>query len=395
MKNYDRIHAIIDLDAIVHNMEQLRKNITGTTKILAVIKADGYGHGAIPIAQILRKLDYLWGFAVATAEEAFMLRDVGIREPILILGYTFPAHYEEIVARNITQTIFDMDTAKTFSCIGKKLGKAVRVHIAIDTGMSRIGFTPNQESLHIIKEITSLSSLECEGIFTHFAKADVLDKTSSHTQLNIFTTFIKDLEKLGVHFPFKHSSNSAGIIDLQEANMDLVRGGISIYGLYPSDEVNQDFVKLKPALSLKSHIVYVKEVEAGTGVSYGSTFITSRPTKIATIPIGYADGYPRSLSNKGYVLIHGKKAPILGRVCMDQFMVDVSHVESVRRNDLVTLIGEDMGETVTIEELSKISGRFNYEFVCDISKRVPRIYVRNGEIVAEIDYFSEVCDFNS
>lgn len=389
MKNYDRVHAIIDLDAIIHNMEQLRNNITDTTKIMAVIKADGYGHGAVPIAQILRKLDYLWGFAVATAEEAFMLRDAGIREPILILGYTFPEHYEEIASRQITQTIFDFDTAKTFSCIGKKLGKAVRVHIAIDTGMSRIGFTPNQESLHIIKEITSLSNLECEGIFTHFAKADELDKTSSHTQLNIFTTFIKDLEKLGIYFPFKHSSNSAGIIDLQEANMDLVRGGISIYGLYPSSEVNQEFVKLKPALSLKSHIVYVKEVEAGTGVSYGSTFITSRPTKIATVPIGYADGYPRSLSNKGYVLIHGEKAPILGRVCMDQFMVDVSHIKHVHRNDLVTLIGEDMGKTVTVEELSKISDRFNYEFVCDLTKRVPRIYVRNGEIVAEIDYFCE------
>ena len=388
MKKYSRVYAAIDLDSIIHNITQLQDNmLEKQIKMMAVIKADGYGHGAMPIAKVLEANPFVWGFAVATAEEAFLIRNSGIQKPIMIMGYTFSEHYEELIDLNITQTIFEKETAEKFSKIATDKGKTAYFHIAVDTGMSRIGFTPNEESLHIIKEITSLPNVECEGIFTHFAKADETDKTLSYKQQEVFSTFLKNLEVQGVSFALKHASNSAGIIDLSNADMDLVRSGISIYGMYPSNEVEMNKVQLRPALSLKSQVIYVKEVPAGTGVSYGSTYVTVKPTKIATIPVGYADGYPRSLSNQGYVLIHGEKAPILGRVCMDQFMVDVTHIERVVRGDVVTLIGEDKDENITIEELSKISKRFNYEFVCDLGKRIPRIYIKNGEIVEQIDCF--------
>jgi len=388
MKKYSRVYASIDLDSIVHNLTQLQSNmLKKQAKMMAVIKADGYGHGAIPIAKVLEEIPFVWGYAAATAEEAFLIRKSGIKKPILILGYTFPEHYEELIDLNITQTIFEEKTAKIFSKIALDKGKTAKFHIAIDTGMSRIGFTPNQESLHIIKEIVSLPNVKCEGIFTHFAKADEVDKTFSYKQQEIFLEFLEKLENQGISFVLKHSSNSAGIIDLPNSNMDLVRSGISLYGMYPSDEVEKNKVFLKQALSLKSHVIYVKDVPVGAGVSYGSTYITERPMKIATVPVGYADGYPRSLSNQGYVLIHGKKSPILGRVCMDQFMVDVTHIEQVMQGDIVTLIGQDKEEHITVEELAEISKRFNYEFVCDLGKRIPRIYLKDGKIVEQIDYF--------
>ena len=263
----------------------------------------------------------------------------------------------------------------------ERTGKAAKVHIKVDTGMSRIGITPDDTGLRFVKEAMETPGIEIEGIFTHFARADEADKTSALKQLEVFQAFIGQIEsKLGLTIPVKHCSNSAGIVEMPQANMDVVRPGIILYGLRPSDEVSQEIVALRPALSLHSHIVYVKEVQPGLSVSYGGTFTAQHKMRIATIPVGYGDGYPRMLSGKGYVLIHGKKAPILGRVCMDQFMVDVTDILNVKEGDPVTLIGTDGEETITAELLGDLSGRFNYELVCDLGRRIPRVYIQDGKI---------------
>ena len=254
--------------------------------------------------------------------------------------------------------------------------------------MSRLGFQITEESVEEICRIASLPNLVLEGMYSHFATADETDKTFTKKQLERYLWMKEKLEERKVTFPYYHCSNSAGIIDVKEANMDLVRAGISTYGLYPSNEVEKKNVPLKPALQLISHVAHVKWVESGTPVSYGCTYVTKRRTRIATIPVGYGDGYPRSLSNKGYVLIRGKKAPILGRVCMDQFMVDVTDIDAVTFQDRVTLVGTDGGEDLPVEVLSDLSGRFNYEFVCDLGKRIPREFIRNGKVVEQMDYFA-------
>lgn len=385
MTKYNRVYAKIDLNTIVYNLEEIKSNIDANTKIMAVIKADGYGHGAIPIAKQIESRDYLFGFAVATAEEAIALRQSGILKPIMILGYVFPEHYEEIVEYNIISTIFEFNTAKKLSDIALTKKKNIEIHIKIDTGMSRIGLKDNPESIEIIKEIIKLPLLETKGIFTHFAKADETDRTFTIKQLERFKRFAEALEKEGISIPLKHCSNSGGIIEYSNANMDIVRAGISLYGLYPSSQVSRTEFHLKPALELISHVVCVKEVEAGAGISYGGTFVTVKATKVATIPIGYGDGYPRSLSNKGWVLIKGKKAPILGRICMDQFMVDVSHIDQVAPGDEVTLIGRNGDLNISVDQLGDLSGRFNYEFVCDLGKRIPRVYVLNNKIIDTVE----------
>lgn len=389
MDKYKRVYATINLDAIANNIEQMRANIASETKMISVIKADGYGHGAVQIAHLIEDYDYMWGFAVATAEEAIILRRNNVTKPILILGYVFSEHYQQLIENDIRFTVFTLETAKELSIIASETNRKVRIHIKLDTGMQRIGFQCKEEGLSTIKEISNLANIEIEGVFTHFAKADEYDKTSTIMQLEKYKNFVEDLSAMGIEIPIKHCSNSAGIIDIKDANMDAVRAGISIYGLYPSKEVNTDVVKLIPALELKSHVVHLKEVEPGEGVSYGWTCTTTKVTKIATIPMGYADGYPRTLSNKGWVLIRGQKAPILGRVCMDQFMVDVTNIEGVSLKDEVTLIGKDSSATVSVEELGDLSGRFNYEFVCDINKRVPRVFLKNNQVVEVKDYFNE------
>ena len=246
--------------------------------------------------------------------------------------------------------------------------------------MTRLGFRDTEESIEEIKEIAALKGVKIEGIFSHFACADEEDKTSAHNQLNRFLKFVNRLEEEGVTLPIKHISNSAAIIDMPEAKLNMVRSGISTYGLYPSEEVNKEQLKLTPALELKSHVSYVKDVEPGVGVSYGSTYITKRRTKIATIPVGYGDGYPRQLSSKGRVLIHGKSAPILGRVCMDQFMVDVTHIDNIKQGDSVTLIGRDGDQFISVEEVGALVNSFNYEIICNIGKRIPRIYSYQNKI---------------
>lgn len=374
MERYSRIYAEIDLDAIEENFENMRKNISPATKMIAVIKADGYGHGAVPIARRMEERDYLWGFAVATAQEAYELRHHQIQKPILILGYTFAEEYEDLARAQIRPTVFQFDMAKAMSEAAVKVGKVLKIHLAVDTGMSRIGFRDDASSLEQILEIQKLSGLEIEGLFTHFAKADEKDKTYTYHQLERYLQFEHMLEAAGVPIPVRHCSNSAGILEIPGANLDAVRAGITMYGIYPSEEVARDTVPLRPAMSLKSHIVYIKEVEAGVSVSYGGTYVTERKTRLATIPVGYGDGYPRSLSNKGYVLIHGKRAPILGRICMDQFMVDVTQIPEAKELDEVILMGNSQGTRLSVEDLGALSGRFPYEFVCGIGKRVPRIY---------------------
>lgn len=385
MNEYYRVEAKINLDAICNNIDEVRKNINTHTKIMAVIKADGYGHGAVALAKALG--DKVDAYGIAIIEEGIELRNAGFDKPILILGFTPYQLYDEVVKYNITQTVFHYDMAKRLSDVAVSQGKQAKIHIKLDTGMSRIGFKDNEESIQVIKEISKLPNIYIDGLFTHFACADEADKTSARKQFRRYLAFADQLEKEGIDIPVKHVSNSASIIDLPEANLDMVRSGISTYGMYPSDEVNKSKLLLQPALSLTSNVIYVKQVPAGTGISYNSTFVTSRDSIIATIPVGYGDGYPRQLSSKGRVLIHGKSAPIVGRVCMDQFMVDVTDIPDVVEGDIVTLIGKDGNEYITTEEVANMAGSFNYELVCDIGKRVPRVYYKDGKKVGTADYY--------
>lgn len=380
MNKYNRVYAEIDLDAVRYNFVSMKKNIKEGTKIMAVIKADAYGHGAIPIARLMEKEEYLWGFATATAQEALHLREAGIQKPIIILGYVFEEYDEALIQQDIRPTIFQKDRALELSRKAQAMGKVLPIHLAVDTGMTRIGFADDETSVKDIKEITRFTGIKVEGLFTHFARADEMDKTRTQKQFERYLSFSERLRQAGIEIPIHHCSNSAGIIDLPQANLDVVRAGISIYGIYPSQEVKKEAVPLKPVMQIKSHISFIKEVEAGVEISYGGTFTTKRKSRIATIPVGYADGYPRSLSGKGCVLIHGQRAPITGRVCMDQFMVDITDFQDVREHDEVTLLGRSGDAFLAVEELSDLSGRFPYEFVCDISARVPRIYKKEGQV---------------
>ena len=388
LESYQRVWAEVDLDAIWENMVHMKENIAENTKILAVIKTDGYGHGGVPIAKMLEQLDFMFGYAAATYEEAHVLREAGVKKPILILGYTFPYCYEELIREEIRPAVYRRDTVEELVAAAANVGQKAKVHIKVDTGMGRIGITPDEEGLEFVRFLMGHPELEVEGIFTHFAKSDEEDKTSANHQLALFQNFIDRIQtELGLTIPVKHCSNSAAILEMPQANMDMVRAGITTYGLYPSEEVSKDIVPLRAAMSLYSHIVYCKTIHAGQSVSYGGLFTAQKDTRVATIPVGYGDGYPRSLSGKGYVLIRGKKAPILGRVCMDQFMVDISEIPGVMEGDKVTLLGVDGTERITAEELGELSGRFNYEFVCDLGKRIPRVYRQHGEITEVRDYF--------
>ena len=379
MKNipeeHKRVCAVIDLDAAVKNVKSLHNKLSPGTKMLAVIKANAYGHGAVQLARKLDTLDIVFGYAVATAEEAFELRRNGLDKPILILGYTFPECYEKLVAQDIRPTVFRPDMAKELSAEALRQGKSLKVHIKVDTGMSRIGIFPDDTGISFVRQVMGLPGVEIEGMFTHFARADERDKTSTLKQFERFTLFTKRLEEeLSLHIPLKHCANSAAIMELPETELDLVRAGIAMYGLWPSEEMDREKTLLHPVFRLYSHIVYIKTVPAGTPVSYGGTYVTAKEQRIATIPVGYGDGYPRALSGKGEVLICGKRAPIVGRVCMDQFMVDVTDIPEAVQGDKVTLIGADGTEHITMEELGDLSGRFNYELACDLGSRIPRIY---------------------
>lgn len=389
-ENYQRVCAVIDLDAVCHNMEQMHHNLSDNVQMLGVIKADGYGHGAVQIGRELEKMSYVFGHAVATVEEAMILRRVGLQKPILILGYAFPYCYEDLVRYNIRPTVFREDTIDELAECARRMCKSVKVHVKVDTGMTRVGIRPDDEGIVFVDKALHTEGIEIEGMFTHFARADEKDKRPAREQLKKFQDFMERVEKeLNFVIPLKHCSNSAGIVELPEANMDLVRAGISLYGLWPSEQVSRDIVSLQPVLSLKSHIIYIKEVDAGVPVSYGGTYVTPKKMRVATIPVGYGDGYPRGLSNKGYVLVRGKKAPILGRVCMDQFMISVDDIPEAVEGDEVTLIGQDQGLEITMEQLGGLSGRFNYELACDLGKRIPRVYMKKGKVTATKDYYDD------
>lgn len=389
MNLYRRAVAEIDLDAILYNVGQMGQHIAAGAKIMAVIKADGYGHGAVPIGKELEPLDIIWGYAVATAEEAWILRRNGLEKPILVLGAVFPEQYQELVGKEIRPTIYSLQQALGLEEFLSRQGTSIPVHVKIDTGLSRLGFQATQQAAGEVAQIAGMGHIIVEGLFTHFAKSDAKDKSMAIGQMEQFGAMQRMLAGHGVSIPIAHCSNSAAIIDMPEAHMDLVRAGISLYGMWPSSEVQKENISLRPALSLKSCIVFLKELEQGRAVSYGATYETSGNQRIATIPVGYGDGYPRSLSNRGYVLVHGRRAPICGRICMDQFMVDVTDIPEAAEGDTVTLVGTDGAETITMEGIGELSGRFNYEFACDLGKRIPRVYKKGGEIVQAKDYFWE------
>ena len=338
MKYCKRVTARVHLDAIRQNISNICRGIPQNTKVCAVVKADGYGHGATAIAQALD--DTVDFFAVATVSEAVDLRAGAVKKPILILGYAWPEDYEELIEKDVRFTVFKEKDAKELSELGERMGKKALIHIKVDTGMNRIGFPVDDEAVETVRRIRTLPGVEVEGIFTHFARADEEDKTYAYEQLRLFQDFIRRVEKDADRIPIHHCANSAASMEMPEAFMDMVRLGIAMYGLYPSDEVSHE-IELTPALELKSQVVYVKDVEMGEGISYNHTRILTEDKKVATIPVGYGDGYPRLLSNCGYVLIRGKKAPILGRICMDQMMVDVTGIPGVEEGDEVTLIGRD------------------------------------------------------
>ena len=386
MKYYN-IQANVDLDAIRHNILEMRKHIRPQTKLLAVIKADGYGHGAVAVAKALNDLsDY---YAVARLGEAAELRRYGITKPILILGYSAPEEYQELIEQDITITVFRLEDARSISEIAGKLGKTAKIHIKIDTGMSRIGYMCDLDAAEEIKQIAKLPNLNMEGIFTHFAKADEANKDAFHGQLLRFRSMLDALEREGITFAIRHAANSAAIMEEGDLGLDMVRSGISTYGLYPSDEVDPSSADLIPAMSLTSKISHIKTLAKGIGIGYGWTYTTEKETVVATIPVGYADGYKRALSNRGRVLIRGQYAKILGRVCMDQIMVDVTDIPDAAVGDTVTLFGHDGEVSIPVEEIANMSESFNYEFVCGIASRVPRIYTMNGKYVGELNYLEQ------
>ena len=387
-----RTWAEVDIHAIKHNFDVIRRSAADNAQIMCVIKADAYGHGAVFLGRLYEKMGAS-RLAVSNIEEAMQLRDNGIQLPVLILGFT-PANLAKVLAdHHISQAVFSEEYAKELSDFAVRENVNVNIHIKLDTGMSRIGFMyqnieRDSDSVEQIKRVCQLPNLISEGIFTHFAVSDEGEEGREATlhQLACFTDAVEKLKADGITFPIVHCSNSGAIIDYQQAHYNCVRAGIILYGLSPSPKLDGK-LDLQPAMQIKSVIAQIKTVEPGTPLSYGGTFVTEKPTKVATVPIGYADGYPRGLSNKGYVLIHGQKAPVTGRVCMDQFMVDVSGIPGVKTGDEVVLLGTQEGERITAEELGDLSGRFNYELVCCISRRVPRNYTEDGRIVEQVDYF--------
>ncbi|WP_317366531.1 alanine racemase [uncultured Tyzzerella sp.] len=375
MIEYERVIAEINLDNIAYNMANIRKSVDEKTKIMAIVKADAYGHGSVEVAKtaLYNGADWL---GVAIIDEAIELRKNNIFEPILILGNTIEYKLLQVIKYNITQTIFSYDIAKKLSDEALKIKKSVDIHIKIDTGMSRLGFLPTEESIEEIMAIKKLPYINITGIFTHFATSDMEDKNFTKEQFEKYMWIIDKLEKRGINNLIKHVSNSGAILDLQEYRLDMVRAGIILYGMYPSTQVLKN-IDIKPAMSLKTYVTYVKEIEPNVSVSYCRTYFTNKKTKIATIPVGYADGYARILSNKARVFVNGYYANVVGNICMDQFMIDVTNIPNIKQGDIVTLMGQD----ITAEELARLQNTINYEIVCNIGKRVPRVYIKNNEFL--------------
>ncbi len=372
MKPYHRVYAKISLENIRKNIEIIRGLFASDIKIMPVIKADGYGHGAVEVANAVSSVaDY---YAVATPEELIQLREHQIQKPIMILGTVPSGRYEDVIRYDAIVPVYTLQMADEISEAAKKVGKTAMVHIALDTGMNRIGVSWDDEGIEIAKKICDTPGIRVDGIFTHFATADSSDKTFSNCQKERFDCFCKKLLDDGYEMRVRHVCNSAAIVDMPDFHCNMVRPGIITYGFAPSDEVNIEKLGLLPAMELKSHISFVKKVKKGEAVSYGCTYVAPDDRIIATVPAGYADGYPRLLSNSGRVIVGGKYAPIVGRVCMDQFMIDVTHIEGAKYGDEVTLMGKSGECEITATEIANLAQTINYEIICGIGKRVPRIY---------------------
>ncbi|MCD8216333.1 MAG: alanine racemase [Clostridiales bacterium] len=383
MTNYQRVTAEINLDNLAYNIRNI-KNRAGNKKVLAVVKADAYGHGAVEAAKVclFNGAEYL---AVANCDEGVNLRANNITAPILILGYTFSGNLKTVIKNNIAQTVYSRETADEISREALSLNMTCKIHIKIDTGMGRLGFLPNEKSIEEIMYISRLPGIFIEGIFTHFAEADSADKNYTLLQAERFAYVCNALEERGLKL-IRHCANSAAILDmLPGLGCDMVRAGIILYGCYPSEEVSRS-VDIKPVMSLKARIAYVKTLTAGSPVSYGRTFTAKRDMRVATVPVGYADGYMRCLSNKARVIVKGAYAPVIGRVCMDQFMIDVSEIPSVEMGDQVILLGEEAGLKIDADELARLANTISYEVLCAVSKRVPRLYIKEGKPVKTINY---------
>ena len=379
--NFDSTRVKIDLDVIARNFDAVKKK--AGVSVMAIVKADAYGHGAIQVARLLQ--DKCSFFGVSSMLEAMELRQAGLSNPILVLGRTPVSTFPLAIQQGIRPAIFHYNDALALSEAAQKSGHTALFHLAVDTGMSRLGFQATEESLDICEKIAALPGIRAEGLFSHFATADSADLERSRKQAALFDWFDGELKKRGIHIPIRHLDNSAGLMNF-DRHYEMVRSGIVTYGMYPSEEVSPELLELEPALQFLSRITHVKTLPAGREISYGGTYVTTKPTVVATIPVGYADGYRRQLSGKFHVLIRGKKAPILGRICMDMMLVDVTHIPEASVNDQVVLVGRSGDEVITMEEIAEAAGSFNYEFVCGISRRVPRIYTQGGKTVHSVHY---------
>ncbi|MCC8014407.1 MAG: alanine racemase [Eubacterium sp.] len=382
MNEYQRVAAFINLDRLAANIRNIKKAV-GDKKVLAVVKADAYGHGAVEAAKVclFNGAEYL---AVANSDEGLSLRKNNIMEPVLILGYTVSGNLRAVIENDITQTVFSYEMAEEISQAAVSLGKVCRVHIKIDSGMGRLGFLPSEESIEEIIKISKMKGIFVEGIFTHFAEADSADKSYTELQAKRFKYMCGGLEERGLKL-LKHCANSAAILDMPELRLDMVRAGIILYGYYPSGEVKKT-IEIKPVMSLKTHISYVKKLKAGSFISYGRTYAVKEDMTVATVPVGYADGYMRAFSNKASVIVKGKAAPVVGRICMDQFMIDISRIDGVEMGDEVILLGEDKGLSIDADKLAELGGTISYEILCAVGKRVPRVYIKDGKAIKTVNY---------
>ena len=385
MTDEERVLAIVDLDAIASNIKNIRAKVDKNSGIIGIIKADAYGHGSVETAKVLLDNGADW-LAVAVVDEGLNLRKNGITAPILLLGYTPELRLNDVINNGFIQTVYSYDTAKKLSDAASALGKKAVIHIKIDTGMGRIGYRVNEESADEIVKISKLPNIDVNGMFTHFSTADDADKAYTLEQYNKFVKMNDMLEKRGLHIPVKHAANSAAIMDFDNMMFNMVRPGIILYGAYPSDEVKKENLSLSPAMSIKTHVSYVKDVNEGDSISYGRKYTAPSKRRIATIPVGYADGFIRAYSNGGKVLVRGEYAPIVGRICMDQFMVDVTDIDGVEVNDEVVLMGRQGDKEITADFIASVLDTINYEVFCTLSKRVPRQYIQNGKIVKTIKY---------
>jgi alanine racemase len=382
------IWAEIDLDAVAANVRELRRITRPEARLLVAVKANAYGHGLVEVARqaLVHGADTL---GVARLPEALSLRSAGIDAPVLIFGYTPPSDVEALARHDLIQTVYALETARAYAERIGKSGGRLKVHLKVDTGMGRLGILPDSRryvepgmdiSDHAVREVLDIAGLHelmLEGIFTHFASADSADKRFAEKQFGTFMAFLDQLKRSGLEFEVRHAANSGAIIDMPHTHLDMVRAGVSLYGLYPSDEVDKSRIDLTPVMTLKARIVHLKKVPAGFPVSYGMTHTTLAPTTIATVPVGYADGFNRRLSNRGQMLVHGQRAPIVGRVCMDLTMLDVGHIPGVAIEDEVVILGRQVNEEITVEDIAGLLNTINYEITSAITARVPRVYLKS------------------